>query len=222
MSTDSLAKFDKERAVLLLVDIQLDFVPGGALAVPHGDRIIRPLRELMEADVFRYYVATQDWHPPGHISFASAHPGRTPMETIELYGHSQVLWPDHCVQGTRGAELHPQLPWHKVEGIVRKGTNPKVDSYSGFRNNWDPKGERPPTGLNGYLKDRRLSEIFICGLARDVCVKWTAEDAVQAGFRTRILWDLTSSVDPSADAALHDELGGRGIEITTSRQLANR
>lgn len=220
MMTDSLAKFDRERAVLLLVDVQLDFMPGGALAVPQGDLIIEPLRALMEADVFRHYVATQDWHPRGHISFASAHPGRVPMETIELYGHIQVLWPDHCVQGTRGAQLHPQLPWHKVGGIVRKGTNPKVDSYSGFRNNWDPKGERPPTGLNGYLKDRRLFEVFVCGLARDVCVKWTAEDAIQAGFRTYILWNLTKSVDPSADAALRDELGERGIEIISSQQLA--
>jgi nicotinamidase/pyrazinamidase len=143
------------------------------------------------------------------------------METIELNGHSQVLWLDHCVQGTRGADLHPRLPWHKVEGIVRKGTNPRIDSHSGFRDNWDAKGERPPTGLNGYLKDRRLTEVFICGLARDICVKWTAEDALQAGFRTCILWDLTRSVDPLADAALRDELTDRGIEIIASHELTS-
>ncbi|MGF1615747.1 MAG: nicotinamidase [Gammaproteobacteria bacterium] len=213
------ATFDKDRAVLLLVDVQVDFLPGGALPVEHSDLIIEPLRKLMLADLFRYYVATQDWHPPGHISFASAHPGRAPMETMELYGHPQVLWPDHCVQGTPGAELQATLPWHKLESIIRKGTDPQVDSYSGFRNNWDRRGERPPTGLNGYLKDRRLTDIFVCGLARDVCVKWTAQDAAQAGFRTCLLWDLSASIDPSADTALGAELRDQGIEILTSEQL---
>lgn len=213
------ATFDKDRAVLLLVDVQVDFLPGGALPVKHGDLIIEPLRKLMLADLFRYCVATQDWHPPGHISFASAHPGRAPMETMELYGHPQVLWPDHCVQGTPGAELQATLPWHKLESIIRKGTDPQVDSYSGFRNNWDRRGERPPTGLNGYLKDRRLTDIFVCGLARDVCVKWTAQDAAQAGFRTCMLWDLSASIDPSADTALGAELRDQGIEILTSEQL---
>lgn len=213
------ATFDKDRAVLLLIDVQVDFLPGGALPVEHGDRIIEPLRRLMLADLFRYYVATQDWHPPGHISFASAHPGRARMETMELYGHPQVLWPDHCVQGTPGAELQATLPWYKLESIIRKGTDPQVDSYSGFRNNWDRRGERPPTGLNGYLKDRRLTDIFVCGLARDVCVKWTAQDAAQAGFRTYIVWDLSASIDPSADTALGAELRDQGIEILTAEQL---
>lgn len=219
MAGNHVVTFDRDRAALLLVDVQPDFMPGGALAVAEADLLIEPLRELMESNIFQHYIATQDWHPPGHISFASAHPGRKPMESIELYGHSQTLWPDHCVQGTPGAALHPELSWHKASVILRKGTDPRVDSYSGFRNNWDPRGQRPPTGLNGYLKDRRLNQLFICGLARDVCVKWTAEDALQAGFRTWILWDLTRSVEPSGDEALRENLIARGIEVIVLKQL---
>ena len=211
--------FDKDQAVLLLVDIQPDFMPGGALPVAEGDRIVEPVRALMESERFRHLVATQDWHPPGHISFASSHAGHKPMETIELYGHEQTLWPDHCVQGTPGAELHTGLPLQRLNAIVRKGMDPKCDSYSGFRNNWDPQSERPSTGLAGYLKDRGIREVFICGLARDVCVKWTAEDAAEAGFRVRVLWDLTRPVDPSSDDSVREGLTRYGVEIITSDQL---
>jgi nicotinamidase/pyrazinamidase len=206
----------RSQTALVLVDIQPDFMPGGALPVAGGDAIVAPLRALIEADPFGLYVATQDWHPPGHVSFASSHAGRRPMETISLYGHDQVLWPDHCVQGTPGAALHPDVPWERVSVIIRKGTDPRVDSYSGFRNNWDPEGARPPTGLGGYLRERGIEEIAVCGLARDICVKWTAEDAARAGFRVRFLWDLTRAVDPTSDDAVRAALASLDVAIVES------
>jgi len=205
---------------LLVVDIQLDFMPGGALAVPEGDAIIEPIRKLMRSGFFEPIVATQDWHPAGHISFASAHPGRSPFETIELYGHEQVLWPDHCVQGTPGAALQANLEWERVSAIIRKGTDPKVDSYSGFRNNWNERQQRPPTGLGGYLTERGINDIYICGLARDFCVKWTAQDAVDLGFHTSIIWDCTRPVDPSTDDSVHEALGAYGAQILESTDLS--
>jgi len=208
---------DPDTSVLLLVDIQPDFLPGGALPVGGGDEILGPTADLMADGPFRLQVATQDWHPEGHVSFASRHEGRDPLETIELYGRDQTLWPDHCVQGTAGAELHPDLPWDRVEAIIRKGTAPDTDSYSGFRNNWNPDGERPATGLAGYLRERGVKDVYVCGLARDVCVRWTAEDAADAGFRTRVLWDLTRSVDPSVDEALRTALRKRGVRIVEAR-----
>lgn len=206
-------------AVLILVDIQPDFFPGGALAVDGGDEILAPVARLMEEGPFRLQVATQDWHPPGHVSFASRHDGREPMDVIELHGHDQTLWPDHCVRGSAGAELHPGLPWTNVEAVIRKGTDPESDSYSGFRNNWNPDGERPPTGLAGYLRERGIERVFLCGLARDVCVRWTAEDAADAGFETGVLWDLTRSVDPSGDETMRTALEERGIRILDSSGL---
>lgn len=211
--------FDPERTVLLLVDIQPDFLPGGALAVENGNEILEPIRRLVERDLFGLYVATQDWHPPGHISFASSHDGREPMDVIQLHGHDQILWPDHCVQGSPGAQLHPDLAWEKVSAITRKGTEAEADSYSGFRNNWDPRGERPPTGLEGYLRERGMERVVLCGLARDFCVKWSAEDAVRAGFRTTVLWDLTRPVDPDSDDRVHRDLEEAGVEILESRAL---
>lgn len=210
---------DFERAALLLVDVQPDFFPGGALAVGDADRIVEPLAALMDRGPFPLQVATQDWHPAGHVSFASQHPGRSPMDVIELYGHDQVLWPDHCVQGTPGAELHPDLPWSGVVAVIRKGTDPRSDSYSGFRNNWNPSGERPSTGLTGYLRERGVTTVYLCGLARDYCVRWSAEDAAAAGFETHVLWDLTRSVDPSGDAALRRSFEDAGIGVLLSSAL---
>lgn len=210
---------DRDKAVLLLVDIQPDFMPGGALPVTDGDAIVAPIRELMHGGVFRNFAATQDWHPPGHVSFASQHEGREPFDVIELYGHDQTLWPDHCVQATAGAELAGGLPWERVSVIVRKGMDPRSDSYSGFRNNWNPQGERPGTGLAGYLRERGWSDVFVCGLARDVCVKWTAEDAARAGFETWVLWDLTRAVDPGTDARVREDLEASGARVIGSDQL---
>lgn len=217
--TEATVTFDRDRAVLLLVDIQPDFMPGGALPAPGGETIVEPVGRLMNAGLFRHYAATQDWHPPGHVSYASSHEGREPMETIELYGHDQVLWPDHCVQDSPGAQLHPELPWRLLDVVVRKGNDPKVDSYSGFRNNWNEDGQRPATGLAGYLRERGIEEVFVCGLARDVCVKWTAEDAVDAGFKTWFLWDLTAPVDAGTDEAVRSDLEAKGVAVTESARL---
>ncbi len=210
---------DPRRTALLLVDIQPDFMPGGALPVAGGDEILEPVRALMEAPLHAVAVATQDWHPPGHVSFASSHPGHRPFDVIKLHGHDQTLWPEHCVQGTPGAALHPALPWERVAAIVRKGMDPQVDSYSGFRNNWGPGGERPSTGLAGYLRERGVADVILCGLARDVCVRWTAEDAAAEGFRVWFVWDATRAVDPAADEATRAALASRGVRVVTTREL---
>ena len=204
---------DRERAALLLVDIQNDFMPNGALPVADGDAILAPVRKLFETRAFACVVATQDWHPAGHISFASSHSGRKPYETISLYGHAQVLWPDHCVAGSAGAALHAALPLNDVAAIIRKGTDARVDSYSGFRNNWNENGERPATGLAGYLRERGIARVFICGLARDFCVRWTAEDAADLGFETAVIWNLTRSVDPGNDDTVRAALAKQGVRI---------
>jgi len=214
--------FDKERSALLVVDLQSDFLPGGALAVPNGDQIVSPIADLVESELFELIVATQDWHPPEHVSFASNHRGRSAFERIELYGHEQTLWPDHCVRGTSGADLHPAIPWARAAAIIRKAMNPAIDSYSALRNNWDPKGNRPPTGLAGYLKNRGAEDIFICGLARDFCVKWTAQDALEEGFRVNLIWDLCRSIDPRHDDLLRRELCAGGVEIVTAQELRDR
>ena len=207
---------DRARAALILVDIQHDFLPGGALAVAGGDEIVEPVRALMERDPFALYVATQDWHPPGHVSFASSHPRRAVLEVIRVNGHPQTLWPDHCVQDSAGAELHPAIPWRHVSAVIRKGADAATDSYSGFRNNWDPAGKRPPTGLAGYLRERGVEQVFVCGLARDFCVKWSAEDAAAAGFRTTVLWDLTRPVVPASDDAVRAALERAGVRVVDS------
>jgi nicotinamidase/pyrazinamidase len=177
------------------------------------------VRLLMESGRFALQVATQDWHPPGHVSFASSHRGKSAFDTIELHGHEQTLWPDHCVQDSPGAELHHALPWRHISAVVRKGVEHGIDSYSGFRNNWNQGGERPPTGLGGYLNERRIEHVFICGLARDVCVKWTAEDAAALGFSTYVLWDLTRPVDPESDARVRMDLEASGVFILELREL---
>jgi nicotinamidase/pyrazinamidase len=210
---------DLTSAALILVDLQPDFMPGGALPVGEGDRVVEPIRRLLEQDPFALYVATQDWHPRGHVSFASSHPGRKPFDVIRVHGHEQTLWPDHCVQGTSGARLHPDLSWEQVSAIIRKGTEADTDSYSGFRNNWNSAGERPPTGLTGYLMERGIDTVFLCGLARDYCVKWSAEDAAAAGLMTTVLWDLTRPVDPSSDERVLADLREAKVEVIESVEL---
>jgi nicotinamidase/pyrazinamidase len=212
--------YDRQRSVLLLVDLQPDFMPGGALPTHQGGEVIDPIRRLLDRDPCGLYVATQDWHPKGHASFASSHRGRQPFEVIALHGHEQTLWPDHCVQGTPGADLHPDLPWERVSAIIRKATEADVDTYSGFRNNWDASGARPGTGLAGYLRERGIRDVFICGLARDFCVKWSGEDAAAEGFRTLVLWDLTRPVDPASDHRVQSDLEAAGVEIITGERLA--
>lgn len=204
---------DRHRTALLVVDLQHDFLPGGALGIDGGDEILEPVRALLESRRFGIVVATQDWHPPDHVSFASRHPGRRPFDTIELYGRDQVLWPDHCVAGTSGAELHPRIPWQHVRAVVRKGTDPAVDSYSAFRNNWNAAGERPPTGLGGYLRELDVRAVYVCGLARDFCVKWSAEDASDLGFGCTVLWDLTRPVDGASDPSVAAGLAARGVRL---------
>lgn len=212
-------RFDRSHAALVIVDLQPDFMPGGNLPVRDGDQIVEPIRKLMDSGIFEVIVATQDWHPPNHVSFAVNHPGRKPMDRIELYGHEQVLWPTHCVQGTPGAALDPRVDWNRVSAIIRKATDSSTDSYSGLRNNWNPAGQRPPTGLAGYLKNRGVDSLFICGLARDYCVKWTAEDALDDGFHVWVLWDLCRAIDPSSDRDVHHDLAHRGARIINVAEL---
>lgn len=207
---------ERSGAALIVVDLQNDFLPGGALAVADGDAVLEPIAALMKSDRFDLIVATQDWHPPGHISFASSHAGHAPFESITLHGRPQMLWPDHCVAGSPGASLHASLPWERARAVIRKGSDPKVDSYSGFRNNWNERGERPPTGLAGYLRDCGIGEVHLCGLARDFCVKWTAEDAADLGFAAHFLWPLTRPVDPRADEDVRASLTARGVEVVES------
>ena len=147
------------------------------------------------------------------VSFASTHRGHAPFDVIEVHGHPQTLWPDHCVQDTPGAGLHDALPLEHVSIVIRKGTQPDVDSYSGFRNNWNAAGERPETGLAALLRERGIEEVVLCGLARDFCVKWSAEDAAAAGFRTTVLWELTRPVLPESDAAVRADLERAGVRI---------
>jgi nicotinamidase/pyrazinamidase len=174
---------------LVVVDIQYDFLPGGKLAVAGGDEIIAPVNVL--AKRFRNVVQTQDWHPAGHISFASTHPGSEPFQTIELPYGLQVLWPDHCVIGTKGAEFSAMLDIPHVQAIIRKGYRETIDSYSGFKEN----DHKTQTGLAGYLKERGIKRIFICGLATDFCVAWTAEDGIAAGFESVVIEDATRAID---------------------------
>ncbi|HKB76725.1 MAG TPA: bifunctional nicotinamidase/pyrazinamidase [Myxococcales bacterium] len=174
---------------LILVDIQNDFLPGGALGVPRGDEVVPVANRLQPR--FDLVVATQDWHPKGHKSFASMHEGRRPGELAELGGLPQVLWPDHCVQGTTGSAFAPGLDMNRVEAIIRKGTDPEIDSYSGFFDN----GHRKATGLADYLKGRGATDLYVMGLAADYCVKFTALDALRLGFRTFLVQDGSRGVE---------------------------
>lgn len=208
------------RIALILVDVQPDFMPGGTLACHEGDAIVPGIDALLRQRRFRHVVATQDWHPRGHVSFASSHPGRVPFEQITLYGQPQTLWPEHCVQGTPGAELHPGIDWSALDAVIRKGSEPRVDSYSGFRENHGPHGSRPSTGLAGWLRERGVDEVVVCGLARDVCVLWTVQDALDLGFRASVLWDLSRPVTPASDDATRATLQAQGIGIAMSTELA--
>jgi nicotinamidase/pyrazinamidase len=207
-------------AALIVVDVQPDFMPGGTLACNEGNAIIAGIDELLRRRIFHHVAATQDWHPHGHISFASSHTGVRPFEQIDLYGQPQTLWPDHCVQNTAGAALHADIDWSALDAVIRKGSDPAVDSYSGFRENHGPLGQRPSTGLAGWLRERGVDEVFVCGLARDVCVLWTAQDAIDLGFRTHLLWDLSRPVTPESDPETREALRTKGIAIVESVDIA--
>ena len=198
---------------LLVVDVQHDFLPGGALAVPDGDAVVAPIRTL--AGRFATLVLTQDWHPAGHASFASAHPGRAPFETVRLAYGEQVLWPDHCVQGGVGAALAPGLDLPGAALVLRKGLNPLVDSYSAFV---EADGTR--TGLSGYLRERGIGRVVLCGLATDYCVAWSALDARAAGFEAVVVADATRAIDRDGSlAAAWARMESAGIGRTTSAAL---
>jgi len=204
---------------LVVVDVQPDFMPDGTLACHEGDAIVPDIDRLLRSRMFRHVVATQDWHPRGHVSFASSHRGSKPFEQIDLYGQPQTLWPDHCVHDSPGAELHGGIDWSALDAVIRKGSDPGVDSYSGFRENHGPAGLRPGTGLADWLRERDVDEVYVCGLARDVCVLWTAQDALELGFRTSLLWDLSRPVTPDTDAATRTTLLAQGITITEASEL---
>ena len=157
-----------DATALLVIDLQPDFMPGGALPCHEGDAIVPGIAALLASRAYRTVVATQDWHPAGHASFASSHAGRQPFEEIALHGQPQVLWPDHCVQGAPGAALDTRVDWTPADLILRKGSRPQVDSYSAFRENIGPDGQRPSTGLAGWLRGRGIAEVHLCGLARAV------------------------------------------------------
>ena len=178
-----------DRDVLVVVDVQNDFCPGGALAVPGGDEIVPAVNRL--AAGFAHVILTQDWHPRGHASFASSHPGRRPFETIELPYGQQILWPDHCVQGTQGAGFHPGLDVPHAELVVRKGFRSAIDSYSAFREN----DHRTWTGLAGYLKERGFARVTLCGLATDFCVLFSAIDGREAGFAVSVVTSACRGID---------------------------
>lgn len=198
---------------LIIVDIQNDFVTGGKLEVPHGEQII-PLVNTLSAK-FELVVATQDWHPPDHKSFASNHPGKKPFEKVMLDGLEQVLWPDHCVQESHGANFHQQLDMHRVEAIFRKGMNRELDSYSGFFDN----GHRKATGLAGYLKARGVSAVYVCGLAGDYCVFYSAKDAIGEGFATVLIEDAVRAINDADFEKAKAEIRVRGGRVINSAEI---
>jgi nicotinamidase/pyrazinamidase len=205
------------RDALLVIDLQHDFLPGGALGVAGGHELIGPIAAL--APRFEIVVATQDWHPPGHVSFASAHPGAAPFTTLARPAGPQELWPDHCVRASLGAALHPGLPDEAVTMVLRKGTRREVDSYSAFRENVGPDGARPTTGLGAWLRARGVARVLVCGLARDFCVRFSAVDAAAEGFEVAVLDDLTRAVFPGRAAEVDAALQAAGVRLVAGASL---
>ncbi len=199
---------------LLIIDVQNDFLPGGRLAVPDGDAIVPVVNRL--ADTFDRVILTQDWHTAGHQSFASSHEGHDPYDVIEMPYGRQVLWPDHCVQGTEGAEFHPELRAEKAQLIIRKGFRKDVDSYSAFYEN----DHQTPTGLTGYLRERGISQIYLTGLAKDFCVHWSAVDGQRQGFEVFVIEDATRAIDTngSLDYAMR-QMRDHGARFLTSDEI---
>ena len=201
--------------LLIVVDLQNDFCPGGTLAVPEGDQIVPLVNRIGRA--FRHVILTQDWHPLGHESFASSHDGKSPFETIEAPYGTQVLWPDHCVQETPGAAFHPDLDLPNAELVLRKGFHKDIDSYSAFYEN----DRKTPTGLVSYLRERGFKSLYLCGLATDFCVNFTAVDAAREGFEVVVLEDACRAIDLEGSLAVaRTAMLEAGVTFSTSDQLA--
>ena len=202
------------RDALIVVDVQNDFCPGGALAVPEGDAVIPVVHRI--APRFEHIVLTQDWHPRGHCSFASSYPGKRPFEVIELADGEQRLWPDHCVQGTRGAEIHADLKLERAELILRKGFRKNVDSYSAFFEN----DHVTPTGLAGYCRERGLERVFFAGLAYDFCVGFSALDARRRGLEAVVIRDACRAIDVEGSVeSMEAEFGRAGVSVAASEEV---
>jgi nicotinamidase/pyrazinamidase len=200
---------------LILVDLQNDFLPGGALAVPNGDTVL-PLANKLQSS-FKLIVATQDWHPVKHGSFASSHQGKQPGDFVKLKNLDQKLWPAHCVQNTRGAEITTGLMMNKVNKVFKKGIDVEIDSYSGFFDN----GHQRSTGLAEYLKEKKVNEVYILGLATDYCVKATALDAVALGFKTHLVEDACRGVNETDSKNAIEEMRKAGVHITKTNTVLN-
>ena len=198
---------------LLIIDVQNDFMPGGSLPVPDGDQIVSVINAMQPK--FDLVVATQDWHPKDHVSFAVNHEGKSEFDAIEIHGKPQILWPSHCVQGTWGAEFHSDLYTEKCEAIFRKGTNKKIDSYSAFYDNQHSSS----TGLAGYLKEKGTSQLFLCGLAADICVYFSTYDAFKEGFACFFIEDASKELDPVKFREIKKEMIHLGIQIISSKSI---
>lgn len=193
---------------LIVIDVQNDFCPGGALAVPDGDQIVTDINALMAE--FPTVILTQDWHPAGHSSFASSHDGKSPYDMIDMPYGPQVLWPDHCVQGTKGAQFHPDLQTDRADMIIRKGYNPAIDSYSAFFEN----DRTTPTGMEGYLRTRGITDLTLVGLATDFCVNFSAVDAAKLSFGVTVRQDLCRAIDLNGSlAAAQQGLRAAGVQL---------
>ena len=198
---------------LIIIDVQNDFVPGGSLAVPGGREIVPVINKIQPE--FDLVIATQDWHPQNHTSFASNHKNKKPLEKIKLGGVEQILWPDHCVQGSKGAEFHPELELNRIEAVIRKGMNPEIDSYSGFYDNNHAKS----TGLAGYLKDKGSNVLYFCGLAADFCVYYSIKDAVKEGFMAKLIYDATVPIDQINFVNIKNELDRMEVKLVNSSRV---
>lgn len=197
---------------LIVIDVQNDFIPGGSLSVSDGDKIVSIINGIQ--DKFDLVVASQDWHPQNHISFASNHKGKKTFEEIEVFGKKQTLWPDHCVQGTVGAEFHPDLRTDSWETIFRKGTDPNIDSYSAFYDN----GHLKSTGLTGYLKEKGATQLFFCGLAADICVYYSVKDAMEEGFECFFIEDASQPLDAATFKIQKKELVKLGVKMISAKE----
>ena len=196
------------KKALLVIDVQNDFCPAGALEVAGGNEIIHYINEEMTK--YDCVVLTQDWHPKGHSSFATSHEGKNPLELIKMPYGDQVLWPDHCIQGSKGAEFHPELNIQQANAIIRKGSNPRIDSYSAFFEN----DRKTPTGLDGYFKSLEIEKINLVGLATDFCVNFSAQDAANLGYKVSVLEKMCRAIDLNGSlAAAKSEMQNRGVEF---------